>query len=288
MDVAYLIPGSSVFSKYSLHIWKITVHILLKPVLENFEHYFASVWNECNCVIVWAFFGIAFLWDWNENWPFPVLWPLLDDTGLIPGLGRSPGRGHGNPFQYSCLENAKDRGAWLAIVHGVTKCRTWLKWLRTHNLYYLFFILHFKIYAFCISYYFFLFTYYFTNSFYMMLSCFNCIWWFWDLQSVSLYLALYCFCGLLLTSLVLYPAFLCSGNCISNICENNLRPRILVSSMRGFMCSTRCLQALPIQDLLKLWSRIGISWTIHMTENWAISQWSTSLTGLPLLWGCSP
>ena len=35
------------------------------------------VWDECNCAVVWAFFGIAFLWDWNENWPFPVLWPLL-------------------------------------------------------------------------------------------------------------------------------------------------------------------------------------------------------------------
>ena len=53
------------------------VHILLKPGLENFEHYFTSVWDECNCVVVWAFSGIAFLWDWNENWPFPVLWPLL-------------------------------------------------------------------------------------------------------------------------------------------------------------------------------------------------------------------
>ena len=47
---------------------------LLKPGLENFEHYFASVWDECNCAVVWTLFGIAFLWDWNENWPFPVLW----------------------------------------------------------------------------------------------------------------------------------------------------------------------------------------------------------------------
>ena len=53
------------------------VNVLLKPGLENFEHYFASVWDECNCAIVWAFFDIAFLWDWNENWAFPVLWPLL-------------------------------------------------------------------------------------------------------------------------------------------------------------------------------------------------------------------
>ena len=65
------------FSKSSLNMWKFMVHVLLKPGLENFEHYFASMWDECNCAIVWTFFGIAFLWDWNENWPFPVLWPLL-------------------------------------------------------------------------------------------------------------------------------------------------------------------------------------------------------------------
>ena len=53
------------------------VHVLLKPGLENFEHSFTSVWGECSCAVVWVFFGIAFLWDWNENWPFPVLWPLL-------------------------------------------------------------------------------------------------------------------------------------------------------------------------------------------------------------------
>ena len=76
-DVGNLISGSSAFSKSSLNIWKFMVHILLKPGLENFEHYFTSMWDKCNCAVVWAFFGIAFLWDWNENWPFPVLWPLL-------------------------------------------------------------------------------------------------------------------------------------------------------------------------------------------------------------------
>ena len=82
-DVGNLISGSSVLSKTSLNIWKFIVHILLKPVLENFKHYFTSVWDECNCVAVWAFFGIAFLWDWNENWPFPVLWPLLSFRYLL-------------------------------------------------------------------------------------------------------------------------------------------------------------------------------------------------------------
>ena len=46
------------------------------------------------------------------------------DQSLIPGLGRSPGEGNGNPLQYPCLENPMDGGAWWATVHGVTKCRT--------------------------------------------------------------------------------------------------------------------------------------------------------------------
>ena len=50
---------------------KFSVYVLLKPILKDFEHYLDSMWNECNCAVVWAFFGIAFLWDWNENWPFP-------------------------------------------------------------------------------------------------------------------------------------------------------------------------------------------------------------------------
>ena len=82
-DVGNLVSGSSAFSITSLNIWKVTVHVLLKPGLENFEHYFNSVWDECNCVVVWAFFGITFLWDWNENWPFTVLWPLLSFPNLL-------------------------------------------------------------------------------------------------------------------------------------------------------------------------------------------------------------
>ena len=83
VDVGNLISGSSALSKTSLNIWKFLFHVLLKPGLENFEHYFASVWDECNCVVVWTFFGIVFLWDWNENWPFPVLWPLLSFPHLL-------------------------------------------------------------------------------------------------------------------------------------------------------------------------------------------------------------
>ena len=58
------------------------VHILLKPGLENFEHYFASVWDECNCVVLWAFFGIAFgigmktdlFQSWGHCWVFQICW----------------------------------------------------------------------------------------------------------------------------------------------------------------------------------------------------------------------
>ena len=84
-----------------LAIWSLVPLAFLKPTwtsgrhgsriaedgLDNFEHYFTSVWDECNCAVVWAFYGIAFLWNWNENWPFPVLGhndrkkPLWDAQG---------------------------------------------------------------------------------------------------------------------------------------------------------------------------------------------------------------
>ena len=67
MDVGNLVSGSSAFSKSSLNSWQFIVHILLKPGLENFEHDFASVSDECDCVVVRTFFGTAFFWHWNEN-----------------------------------------------------------------------------------------------------------------------------------------------------------------------------------------------------------------------------
>ena len=90
-DIGSLISCSSTFSKFSLSIWKFSVHVLLKPCLENFEHYLASVWDECNSVVVSTFFGIALLWDWNENleldwndlfqccghcWVFQICWHI--------------------------------------------------------------------------------------------------------------------------------------------------------------------------------------------------------------------
>jgi len=70
-DVNNLISGSSSFSKSSLNIWNLSVHELLKPCLENFKH---TLLVRCMQLCgIWTFFGIAFLWNWNENWPFPVL-----------------------------------------------------------------------------------------------------------------------------------------------------------------------------------------------------------------------
>ena len=82
-DVGNLISCSSAFSKTSLNIWNFMVHVLLKPGLESFKDYFTSMWDDFKYAVVCAFFGIAFLWDWNENWPFPVLWPLLSFPNLL-------------------------------------------------------------------------------------------------------------------------------------------------------------------------------------------------------------
>ena len=56
----------------------------------------------------------------------------VGDVGLIPGLGKSPGGGNGDPLQYSHLENSMDRGAWRATVHGVAKVSNTTEWLSAH------------------------------------------------------------------------------------------------------------------------------------------------------------
>ena len=65
LDVGNLTSGSFALSKSNLNILKFSVLILLKPGLKNFDRHFASMWDECNCAVVWTFFGIDFLWDWN-------------------------------------------------------------------------------------------------------------------------------------------------------------------------------------------------------------------------------
>ena len=105
-DVGNLISGSSAFSKSSLHVWKFMIHILLKPGLENFEHYFTRGFPGGSE-------GKASAWN-------------AGGQGSVPWSERSPGEGNGNLLQYSCLENPMDRGAWWATVHGVAKSQTWL------------------------------------------------------------------------------------------------------------------------------------------------------------------
>ena len=82
-DVGNLTSGVFAFSKSSLNMWKFSVYAQLKTCLENFEHYFASLWDGCSYAVAWTFFSIAFLWHWNENWPFSVLWPLLSVPNLL-------------------------------------------------------------------------------------------------------------------------------------------------------------------------------------------------------------
>ena len=82
--VGNLTSDSSAFSKTSLTIWKFTVHVLLKPGLENFEHYFTSVWDECNCKVVQTFFGIGMKIDFFQScghcWVFQICWHIECST----------------------------------------------------------------------------------------------------------------------------------------------------------------------------------------------------------------
>ena len=83
LEVTEWLNWTELFHWYFFWALNFTVHILLKTGLENFERYFTSMWDEYNCAVAWAFFGISFLWDWNENWPFPVLWPLQSFPNLL-------------------------------------------------------------------------------------------------------------------------------------------------------------------------------------------------------------
>ena len=91
-DVGNLISGSSAFCKSILNIWKFLVHVLLKSDLENFEQYFVTIGDEFNCVVVWTLFGIAFLWDWSENWQkilhnSPLKSIVVQDNSWLLGAG---------------------------------------------------------------------------------------------------------------------------------------------------------------------------------------------------------
>ena len=104
--------------------------------------------KHCKLTILWLFFKCTFdvFNPCNHHWASQVVLVVknlpasagdIRNTGLIPKLERSPGRGHGSPCQYSCLENPLGRGVWRATVHRVTKSRhDWSDLARTHNRHY--------------------------------------------------------------------------------------------------------------------------------------------------------
>ena len=85
LAIWYLVPLP--FSKSSLNIWKFMVHVFLKGGLENFKHYFTSVWDECNSVVVWAFFGIGMKTDLFQSfgycWVFQICWHIECSTSTV-------------------------------------------------------------------------------------------------------------------------------------------------------------------------------------------------------------
>jgi len=89
MDIGNFISCSSAFIKTSLNIWKVMVHVLLRPGLENFEHYFANMWDECNCAVVehslaLPFLGIGMKTDLflscGHCWVFQICWHIEYST----------------------------------------------------------------------------------------------------------------------------------------------------------------------------------------------------------------
>ena len=83
VSVGNLISSFSSFSKSSLAIWNFLVHILLKPSMQDFKHDLISKGDECNCPMISTFFGTTLLGNWDEDWPFSVLWLLLGLPDLL-------------------------------------------------------------------------------------------------------------------------------------------------------------------------------------------------------------
>ena len=82
-NVRYLISGSSAFSKPRLDIWKFLVCIMLKPSRQDFKHDLTRMGDECESLMVSTFFGTTLLGNWDKDWPFPVLWPLMGLPDLL-------------------------------------------------------------------------------------------------------------------------------------------------------------------------------------------------------------
>ena len=108
-------------------VWELWPQICAKKKKKAIMHFCRQCWQAKRDSIGWYLVEGRV---WASQVALVVKNPAnagdIRDTGSIPGLGRSPGGKHGNPLQYSCLENPWDTGAWWARVHRVSQSRTWL------------------------------------------------------------------------------------------------------------------------------------------------------------------
>ena len=134
-------PPPSSLSLVLFLMWSCTFSFLLSQAmkLEHGEQGEGVGTSSCRA---WPVMFRCIAYPKWEGWASQVVLVLknlpahpgdLRDAGFIPGSGRSPGGRHGNPLQYSCLENPMDRGSWQASFHGVTRSQTWLKQQSTHT-----------------------------------------------------------------------------------------------------------------------------------------------------------
>ena len=129
-NVANLTSGSCAFSKPSLYIWNFSVHVLWKPSLKDFAHNLTSMQNEHNYMIVWAFFGIAFLWNWNETdlsqscghcWVLQICWHTECSIFTVKSSGPYLGRittnkaGGGDGIPVALFQILKDDAVHVPI-----------------------------------------------------------------------------------------------------------------------------------------------------------------------------
>ena len=115
IPLPFLKPAWTSGSSQFTHCW---------PGLENFEHYFTRVWNECSCTVVWAFFGIAFLWDWNENWPFhfKTRWIRTDIFGSQVPVSHSRTQALSSSLMLSWLEGREMVSKNVSVVSCFPHC----------------------------------------------------------------------------------------------------------------------------------------------------------------------
>ena len=106
-------PGSlTVGSQRVIHYW-----VTLLSLSQSFAHHHPLWITATNSIALW---GLPW-WPHKDPHAMQETTCYVGDTGLMPGSGRCPGEGNGNPFQHSCLENSMDRGAWRATVHGLAR-----------------------------------------------------------------------------------------------------------------------------------------------------------------------